>query len=96
MSTIGQTWGQSAAAVDAAPPAGARMPFDGTEPVETFSSDGPRKIFFQADGTPLGSPVDRLKPDLAAADGVTTATSGFNPFFGTSAAGGPMRRPSQR
>ncbi len=93
VSTIGQTSGQSAAAgafsvaaVDAAPPTGARMPFDGTEPVETFSSDGPRKIFFQADGTPLGSPVDRLKPDISAADGVTTATPGFNPFFGTSAA----------
>ena len=93
VSTIGQTSGQSAAAgafsvaaVDAAPPAGARMPFDGTEPVETFSSDGPRKIFFQADGTPLGSPVDRLKPDISAADGVTTATPGFSPFFGTSAA----------
>jgi len=93
VSTIGQTSGQSAAvgafsvaAVDAAPPAGARVPFDGTEPVETFSSDGPRKIFFQANGTPLGSPVDRLKPDISAADGVTTATPGFNPFFGTSAA----------
>ena len=41
VSTIGQTSGQSAAAgafsvaaVDAAPPAGARMPFDGTEPVK--------------------------------------------------------------
>ncbi|MDA1183288.1 MAG: S8 family serine peptidase [Acidobacteria bacterium] len=93
VSTIGQTSGQSAAvgafsvaAVDASPPAGPRMPFDGTEPVETFSSDGPRRIFFEANGTPLGSPVDRQKPDIAAADGVTTATPGFNPFFGTSAA----------
>ena len=27
-----------------------------------------------------------VKPDIAAADGVTTRTLGFNPFFGTSAA----------
>ncbi|MEM7356409.1 MAG: S8 family serine peptidase, partial [Acidobacteriota bacterium] len=63
-------------------------------PVEPFSSDGPRRIFFEADGTPVGvAAVDgpqpseeRDVPDIAAADGVTTATPGFNPFFGTSAA----------
>ena len=62
-------------------------------PVEPFSSDGPRQIFFEADGTPI-TPGDfsstggevRNKPDIAAADGVMTATPGFNPFFGTSAA----------
>jgi hypothetical protein len=64
-------------------------------PVESFSSDGPRRIFFQADGTPvtpgnfssLGG-VLRQKPDIAAADGVTTDVPSplFNPFFGTSAA----------
>ena len=68
------------------PPGGAGGVFNGSESVERFSSDGPRKIFFQANGTPLGSPVDRLKPDISAGDGVTTATPGFNPFFGTSAA----------
>jgi len=62
---------------------------------ETFSSDGPRKIFYQPDGTPI-TPGNFLfgtnggttlqKPDLAAADGVVTKTVGFNPFFGTSAA----------
>lgn len=64
-----------------------------TNPVEWFSSDGPRQIFFEADGTPI-TPGDflstggelRLKPDVAAADGVTTATPGFAPFYGTSAA----------
>lgn len=67
--------------------------FDGTEPVEYYTSDGPRRVFYQADGTPItpgvftaaGGEV-RGKPDLAAADGVKTATSGFNPFYGTSAA----------
>ncbi len=61
-------------------------------PVELFSSDGPRKIFFHEDGTPV-SPGDflstggllRQKPDITAADGVSTATDGFDTFFGTSA-----------
>ena len=62
---------------------------------ETFSSDGPRKIFFTPTGAPI-TPGNFLfgtnggqtlqKPDLAAADGVTTKTPGFSPFFGTSAA----------
>ena len=73
-------------------------PFGGgtANPVENFSSDGPRRVFYNADGTPI-TPGDfsstggfvRLKPDIAAADGVTTtlpANSGLNPFFGTSAA----------
>lgn len=65
------------------------------DPVEVFSSDGPRRVFFQADGTPItpgnfsssGGAV-RQKPDIAAADGVTNDfTPGLlNPFFGTSAA----------
>ena len=64
--------------------------------VETFSSDGPRRIFYNADGTAItpgnvSSTGGQLlqKPDLTAADGVSTtlgATTGFNPFFGTSAA----------
>jgi hypothetical protein len=61
--------------------------------VEDFSSDGPRRVFFQADGTPItpgnysstGGTV-RQKPDLTAANGVTTDVPGFAPFFGTSAA----------
>lgn len=64
--------------------------------VETFSSDGPRRIFYKADGTPITpgnflstGGVVRQKPDIAAANGVVTtlpAGSGLNPFFGTSAA----------
>jgi hypothetical protein len=71
-------------------------PFTGFEnPIETFSSDGPRKIFFQPDGTAI-TPGNFLfgtnggttlqKPDATAADGVNTKTPGFLPFFGTSAA----------
>src|SRR5208282_1539417 len=73
-------------------------PFTGgaANPVEIFSSDGPRRVFFQADGTPItpgnfsstGGTV-RQKPDITAADGVTndlTYGGGLNPFYGTSAA----------
>lgn len=69
-------------------------PFVGgaANPVEPFSSDGPRRIFFDADGSPvpeslLGVPtfISRPKPDVTAADGVTTTTPGFTTFFGTSA-----------
>lgn len=66
-----------------------------SNPVETFSSDGPRKIFYNPDGSPI-TPGNVLfatsggktlqKPDAAGADGVTVRTTGFNPFFGTSAA----------
>lgn len=72
------------------------VPFTGfANPVETFSSDGPRKIFFHPDGTPItpgnflfatNGGTTLLKPDLTAADGVFTKTPGFLPFFGTSAA----------
>ena len=70
--------------------------FNGTgNPTEPFSSDGPRKIFFKPNGVAI-SPGNFLfstnggttlqKPDFSGADGVTTRTPGFNPFFGTSAA----------
>lgn len=72
-------------------------PFVGgaANPTETFSSDGPRKIFFNPNGTAVtpgnllyatGGGATLAKPDIAAADGVTTKTPGFNPFYGTSAA----------
>lgn len=71
------------------------VPFvEGTvNPVETFSSDGPRRMFFEGDGTPItpgnfsaSGGLLLQKPDLTAADGVATSVPGFNPFFGTSAA----------
>ncbi|MFC7533935.1 S8 family serine peptidase [Actinoplanes sp. GCM10030250] len=59
---------------------------------ERFTSDGPRRIFFDADGTAI-TPGDfsstggtvRAKPDITAADGVNTSIADFAPFFGTSA-----------
>ncbi len=71
-------------------------PFSASNSFETFTSDGPRRIIFNADGSPVtpgnftstGGTV-RNKPDITAADGVSTTlpgTSGLNPFYGTSAA----------
>lgn len=95
--TQGQTSGHSAAreafsvaAVDARlSPSG----FTGFEPVQTYSSDGPRRVFFEANGDAI-TPGDvsssggevRLKPDIAGADCVSTASPGFATFCGTSAA----------
>ncbi|MCA9134941.1 MAG: S8 family serine peptidase, partial [Planctomycetales bacterium] len=60
---------------------------------ETFSSDGPVRQFFTAAGVALTpgnfsatGGVLRNGVDITAADGVTTTTPGFIPFFGTSAA----------
>ena len=51
---------------------------------ERFTSDGPRRMFFDAAGAP--APQTRAKPDFTAADGVSTSVDGFEEFFGTSAA----------
>ena len=75
-------------------------PFNSSNEVERFSSDGFRRIFYNQNGQPLtrfGSFVfagfggrTLFKPEFTAADGVTTSfplfASGLNPFFGTSAA----------
>src|SRR6185436_14374571 len=70
-------------------------PFSTSNVVETFSSDGPRRVFFLGDGTPVtpgnfsstGGAVLQ-KPDLTAADGAFVTGAGDFPgqFFGTSAA----------
>lgn len=98
--TDGQIRGHAAAkdafgvaAVNVATAGGGSFVGGSDNPVETFSSDGPRRVFYEADGTPItpgnflstGGTV-RQKPDIAAADGVSTATPGFEKFFGTSAA----------
>ena len=98
--TAGQIYGHSAAAscvavaaVDVSSAAGPGGVFNGTESVETFSTDGPRRVHYDAAGTPItpgnfsttGGTL-RQKPDITAADGVATATPGFDPFYGTSAA----------
>jgi Divergent InlB B-repeat domain/Subtilase family len=64
-------------------------------PVETFSSDGLRRVFYTSTGAEItagnllfstnGGTV-RPKPDITAADGVPTGVPGFSPFYGTSAA----------
>jgi hypothetical protein len=86
----------SVAATDGRIP-GAGNPFlgGGTNPVETYSSDGPRRMFYYANGAAI-TPGNVLfatsggralqKPDITAADCVTTTTPGFLPFCGTSAA----------
>ena len=110
ISTSGQTHGHSAAAEAfsvAATPAAAAIggapnptgPFPGvfnsSNVSELFSSDGPRRIFFNPNGSPItpgnllfgtNGGFVRQKPDITAADGTMTAVPGFNPFFGSSAA----------
>jgi hypothetical protein len=81
------------AAVDAA--TAYPSPFTGrpANPVETFSSDGPRHVFFNAGGAAItpgnfsssGGAIQQ-KPDVAAADDVSTSVPGFASFSGTSAA----------
>jgi subtilisin-like proprotein convertase family protein len=83
------------AAVDAALAGGGSFTGGLTNPVELFSADGNRRIFYKSDGTPItpgkllfsnnGGEV-RKKPELTAADGVNTSVPGFGTFFGTSAA----------
>ena len=98
VATAGQTVRHAAAenavtvgAVDVRTAAGAGGVFNGTESIRTDSSDGPRRMFFEPDGTPItagnfSSTGGKLlqKPDLAAATCVTTATPDFSPFCGTS------------
>jgi hypothetical protein len=100
LATVGQIHGHNAAADAfscAATPAVGPFPnpFNAGNVTETFSSDGPRRIFFQPDGTPYTpgnfsstGGILRQKPDITAADGVSvTGVGGFpSPFFGTSAA----------
>jgi uncharacterized repeat protein (TIGR01451 family) len=67
--------------------------FTSANDTESFSSDGPRRILLNPTGveitpgnrTSTGG-VTRQKPDITAADGVTTSTPGFSTFYGTSAA----------
>ncbi len=54
------------------------------ENVNYTSAEGPRRMFFSPDGHPYDFPRDLKKPDVTAADGVTTDYKA--PFFGTSAA----------
>ena len=96
--TDGQIFGHPAAegaiavaAVNVATAGGGEFTGGSANPPEPFTSDGPRRIFFEADGTPVGGasrgpqPSEvRDTPDVTAADGVSTNTPGFETFFGTS------------
>jgi Right handed beta helix region/Subtilase family/PKD-like domain len=68
-------------------------PFNSSNQIEIFSSDGPRQYFFNADSSAItpgnfssSGGVILQKPDITAADGVSCAAPGFSLFYGTSAA----------
>ena len=100
--TNGNTFGHNGgvdtittAAVNVATAGGGVFVGGAGNPVESFSSDGPRRLFYTPAGAAI-TPGNLLfstnggtllnKVDIAAADGVTTTTPGFTTFFGTSAA----------
>jgi len=102
ISTAGATFGHNAAekaitvaATDARLAGGGPFVGGATNPVETYSSDGPRRVFYNPDGSAItpgnllfGTGGGKLfqKPDVTAADCVSTSVSGFTTFCGTSAA----------
>ena len=68
-----------------------KTPVYGINPpvLDSFSSRGGTPILLDAQGNRLPAPEVRPKPEIVAPNGVTTSfepVSGFNPFFGTSAA----------
>lgn len=90
--------GRLGLAPDVAAASGGEFTAGPLTPVELFSSDGWRRVFYDRDGRAIkrgkvtfarnGGEL-RKKPDLSGADGVQTSlsgSSGLNPFFGTSAA----------
>jgi hypothetical protein len=99
-STAGQIYGHpsaaravAVAAADVGTAAGGAFVGGAANPVEPFSSDGPRRMFFAPDGQPYtpgnfsasGGTV-RQKPELTGATRVVTSTPGYELFPGTSAA----------
>ena len=68
-------------------------PFAPQNQVETFSSDGPRRVFFDENNiayngltVATGGGIVRQKPDVTGADGAPNSVPGFERFYGTSAA----------
>lgn len=94
--TSGNTYGhnacEAAITLGAASARENARPFTTRAVMEDYSSDGPRHMFYAANGSPL-TPGNLLasggrilqKPEVVAADDVSCATYGFNPFGGTSA-----------
>jgi subtilisin family serine protease len=95
---VGHNGGESTisvAATNVSTAAGGTFTGGSANPVETYSSDGPRRMFYDPGGTAItpgkvtfasGGGRDLQKPDITAADCVSTTTPGFAPFCGTSAA----------
>lgn len=89
----GSVWGHPAArGAIAVAATGAVENIDGTpnpnhDIIEPFSSRGPSRIFFTENGHPVPPfLVERAKPDITAADGVSVTGVNFtSPFYGTSA-----------
>ncbi len=101
IATAGQTIGHAAtaksicvAASDASEAvASAPFTFTTASPTEDSSSDGPHKMFYYPDGTPItpgnflaSGGVSLQTPALTAGDGGQTSVPGYAPFYGTSAA----------
>jgi subtilisin-like proprotein convertase family protein len=100
LATGGAVYGHGAAADAysvAAAPATAPGPFPGpftsASVTEPTTSEGPRRIILSSTGAELtpgnrtsSGGIVRQKPDITAATRVSTATPGFSPFNGTSAA----------
>jgi hypothetical protein len=94
-STYGHNGGENTITVAAVPTPTGRK-FNSGDQVETYSSDGPRRLFLSP--VPMTTPIIPgcvlfscggivvQKVDITASDCVTTTTPGFIPFCGTSAA----------
>jgi hypothetical protein len=97
IATPGGTFGHAAsakcygtAAADASVPYGQGRAFNSSDVTEAFSSDGPRRIIFNPDGSEI-TPGNRTStggtlrqaPVLTSSDGISDF---FDPFYGTSAA----------
>ena len=101
-STTGSTFGHNAAgsgltaaAIDVRPIGGGVFTGGTGVHINNYSSDGPRKIFYNPNGTAItpgnflfgtGGGTTLAKVDLTASDCGATATTGFTTFCGTSAA----------
>jgi hypothetical protein len=99
LGTTGSTFGHNAAAtaytVAAVNASGRTTEFNTSNTVEPYSSDGPRQMFYNPNGTAItpgnvlfgtGGGTILNKVDISAADCVKTTLASFNPFCGTSAA----------
>ena len=100
--TSGSTFGHNAAgsgltvaAVNVGTASGGVFVGGATNPVESYSSDGPRKIFYSPNGTAItagnvlfntNGGTTLAKVDISASDCGSTSTPGFGVFCGTSAA----------